>query len=101
MLSFVSRLCIACSNDHSPTDKRARIREERPRTRISDPTLATKNELDREDSNRERALLRRARDGSDERTGQYVTVALSVGSSLLLARKFILTCTCTSPLLGS
>ena len=27
--------------------------EERPRTRMSDPTLATENEIDREDSNRE------------------------------------------------
>ena len=33
---------------------------------MSDPTLATENELDREDSNRERARLKRAQDGSDE-----------------------------------
>ena len=54
---------------------------------MSDPTLATENELDREDSNRERAraCLKRAQDGS-ERADQYVTVALSVNFSLLLAR---------------
>ena len=43
-------------------------REERPRTRMSDPTL--ENKIDREDSNRERARLKRARDGSDERMDQ-------------------------------
>ena len=58
----------ACSNDQS--QRRSRTREERPRTRISDPTLATENKIDREDSNRERARLKRARDGSDERTDQ-------------------------------
>ena len=86
----------ACSNDQS--QRRSRIREERPGTRISDPTLhvATENKLDREDKNRERARLKRARDGSDERTDQYVTVALSVQSSILLTNKLILF---TSPLL--
>ena len=38
-----------------------------PRTMISDPTLATENEIDREDSNRERVRLKRARGRSDER----------------------------------
>ena len=51
----------------------------------------------REDSNRERVRLKRARDGSDEQTDQYITVALSVRSSLLLANKLIF----TSPLLSS
>ena len=67
--------------------------------RTSDPTLATGNELNREDSNREQARLKRAWDGSDKLMDQYVIiiVALSVCSSLLLANKLIF----TSPLLHS
>ena len=85
----------ACSNDQNR--RRSRTREGRPGTRISDPTLhvAAENKLDREDNNRERARLKRAWDGSDERTDQYVTVALSVHSSMLLTSKLIF----TSPLL--
>ena len=60
-----------------------------PRTRMLDQTLATENELDREYSNREQVRLKRARYGSDEGTDQYVTLALSVRSSLLLATKLI------------
>ena len=64
---------------------------------MSDPMLATENELDREESNREQARLKRAQDGGDEWTDQYVPVALSVRSSLLLTNKLIF----TSPLLSS
>ena len=60
--------------------------EERPRTRMSDPTIATENELDREDSNRERAQLKRARDGSNERTDQYVCNSSFVSTFQLIAR---------------
>ena len=84
----------ACPNDQNR--RRLRSREERPTTKMLDPTFATKNEVDREDSNRKRARLKRAWDGSDERMDQYVTVALSVRSSLLLAKKLIF----TSPLLN-
>ena len=38
--------------------KGSKTREERPRTRMSDPTIATENKLDREDSNRERVQLK-------------------------------------------
>ena len=43
------------------------LRKKGPRTRMSDPTLATENEIDREDSNTERVRLKRARGRSDER----------------------------------
>ena len=58
---FVNYLCML--NDHS---RRSRTQEERPRTRMSDPTLATDNELDH---GRERARLRRVR---DEQTNKRV-----------------------------
>jgi hypothetical protein len=40
--------------------------------RMLGPMLATENELDREDSNRQQAHLRRPRNGSDERTNGSV-----------------------------
>ena len=85
-------LPIICTCSNHQSQRRLRTREERPRMRMSDPTLATENELDGEDSSRERARLKRARDGSDKRTNQYVTVALSVRSSKLIF---------TSPVLNS
>ena len=81
----------ACSNDQSQ-----RTREERTRTRMSDPTLATENELDREDSNRELARLKRAHDGSidgsNERTDQHVIVALSMKYITLVIIAIHITC---------
>ena len=89
----------ACSNDQS--QRRSKTQEERPRTRMSNPTLAIENTLDREDSIRDRARLKRGRDGSidgsDERMDQYVIVVLLVYSTFLLANELVF----TSPLLSS
>ena len=87
----------ACSNQMTSVKGDREVGKKGPRTRMSDPKLARENEIDRKDSNRERARKKGSRDWSNERTDQYVTVALSVHSSLWHANKLIF----TSPLLSS
>jgi hypothetical protein len=84
-------LCHASLSDETRVRARLRIQEERPITSMSEPEQA------RQRRQQQGASVVKKSSGRKPPTTQLVIVALSVGSSWLLARKLIL----TSRLLGT